>query len=192
MFWLCPPINDSTTMILIFALYLHLLFQEKKSPCMSRHWLVDSNHCHYEQKTRINTDKMNKKQEHHRENLTRSMVKTKNDRSLTPSLTPASPSSLQLAEDLEYDDLLLQTYSTDLKLENETAQMIYQDISEHKLSDKNSSECPDSKETEKNSLCKSVSVLKACQVLRLSDTSYCIRLANKQRSIRGQKAGIEK
>ena len=159
---------------------------------MSRHWLVDSNHCHFEQKAKSNTDKMTKEQVQHRENFTRSLQKTKKDKLLTPSLTPAPPPSLQLEDNLEYDDLLVQTYSKDLKLESETAQMIYQDISEHKVSDKNTSDCQDNTETEKISLCNSVSVLKACQVLRLSDTSYCIRLANKQRSIRAQKAGIEK
>ena len=156
---------------------------------MSRHWLVDSNHCHLKQKARSNTDK---NQVQHRENLTRSIQKAQKGRLLTPTLTPAPPPSLQLEDNLEYDDLLVQTYSKDLKLESETAQMIYQDISEHKLSDKNTSECHDNTENGKNALCKSVSVLKACQVLRLSDTSYCIRLANKQRSIRAQKAGIEK
>merc|ERR1712126_563004 len=141
-------------------------------------------------------DNITRKQSKNTENLSRSLhnisPEINEERLLPPSLT----SSVQLKDNLVYEDPIVQTYSTDLKLESETAQMIFKDISEHKNNEVKDNKTPyhsDCHEREiEASPCKSVSVLNACQVLRLSDTSYCIRLANKQRSIRRQNRENEK
>ena len=102
-----------------------------------------------------------------------------------------SPSA-EMTEDINFEDLLVKTYSSDLKLESETTKMIFKDISEHEL---NGGGCvgenrPDQLSETRScatinsvSSCKSVSLLNACQVLRLSDTSYCIRLAKKRKNM---------
>ena len=183
-------------------------FQEKKSPSLSRHWLVDTNNCHYKPRTR-SVDQVDKLQTLSKEKFTRSMQnitpKVKTEKVTNSSIASASA---DLTEDLDYEDLLVQTYSKDLNLESETAKMIFKDISEHRLSDmavkENCNHTSFDVTQEQNpdnlgaqhpadvSSCKSVSVLNACQVLRLSDTSYCIRLANKQKSMRLQKNVEEK
>ena len=103
----------------------------------------------------------------------------------------ASPSA-ELTEDINFKDLLVKTYSSDLKLESETTKMIFKDISEHELNGGvgGGENRPDPLSQTKScstinsvSSCKSVSLLNACQVLRLSDTSYCIRLAKKRKNM---------
>ena len=152
-------------------------------------------------------DKLDKLQTLSKEKFTRSMQnispKVKTEKVTSSSIASASA---DLTEDLDYEDLLVQTYSKDLNLESETAKMIFKDISEHRLSDMavkencnhtsfDGAQISDSvgaPHPADVSSCKSVSVLNACQVLRLSDTSYCIRLANKQKSMRLQKNAEEK
>jgi len=188
----------------VYVIARRIIEREKKSPSMSRHWLVDTNYCHYKQKAR-SADNIDKNKALSKEKFTRSMqsISPKVKKEKPPSTSMAS-GSMELTDDLEYEDLLVQTYSKDLNLESETTQMIFKDISEQRLSDMavndngihNSvddkpKDTPDTlgipESADMATSCKSVSVLNACQVLRLSDTSYCIRLANKQKSVRLQK-----
>ena len=158
---------------------------------------MDSDNCHHKHRTKSDGNVTNFQNISHK-NLHRSLQdispKPKHEKRLS---TVKATESTELTQDIDYEDLFVETDSKDIKLESETAKMIFKDISEHRLSDKvvkdncNHISSDDKQDESEDNLtnpppadissCKSVSVLNACQVLRLSDTSYCIRLANKQK-----------
>ena len=165
--------------------------QEKNSPSLARHWLVDRNNSHFKPRTKSD-GQVDKIQNLSNKKFNRSLQdispKIKPNKRMSTALTSET---VELSQDIDYEDLLVQACSKDIKLESETAKMIFKDISENRLSDKVVTNCCNHNCTEDKQLCssdqikenasstagisscKSVSVLK-CPDCQTSQTTHIV------------------
>jgi len=133
----------------IYIIARRIISREKKSPCLSRHFLVANPSVVETSKKRLalNPGKLKVS--------SKKNGSTKQKKDKIEAEIPTTCSNMY-SEYQEKDDVLCDMYG-DKRTDFSSANYVgHQHLS---------------------SSCKSVSVLNACQVLRLSDTSYCIKLA---------------